>query len=87
MPLSPESLQQIQTLKAQIASLKPLLYQLKVTKKLKKTELELSLQSGQGDKDSIWNEILQLKESINETQKQILSLKDQIRATRGYTFQ
>jgi hypothetical protein len=36
MPLSPEALQQIQTLKAQIASLKPLLYQLKVSKKLKK---------------------------------------------------
>jgi len=39
MPLSPESLQQIQTLKAQIASLKPLLYQLKVTKKLKKNRI------------------------------------------------
>jgi regulator of replication initiation timing len=45
--------------------------------------LELYLQSGQGDKESIWNEILKLKESINETQKQILSLKDQFRAIRG----
>jgi predicted nucleic acid-binding Zn-ribbon protein len=83
MSLSPEALQQVQTLKAQIASLKPILYQLKITKKSKKSELELYLQSGQGDKESIWNEILKLKESINETQKQILSLKDQIRAIRG----
>jgi hypothetical protein len=83
IPLSPEALQQVQTLKAQIASLKPVLYQLKLTKKSKKSELELFLQSGQGDKESIWNEILKLKESINDTQKQILSLKDQIRAIRG----
>jgi hypothetical protein len=81
--LSPEALQQVQTFKAQIASLKPVLYQLKVTKKAKKSELELYLQSGQGDKESIWNEILKLKESINETQKQILSLKDQIHAIRS----
>jgi len=81
--ISPEALSQIQTLKAQIASLKPVIYQLKVTKKAKKTELELYLQSGQGDKESIWNEILKLKESINETQKQILSLKDQIHAIRS----
>jgi hypothetical protein len=81
--LSPDALQQVQTLKTQIASLKPVLYQLKVTKKAKKSELELFLQSGQGDKESIWNEILKLKESINETQKQILSFKDQIRAIRG----
>jgi hypothetical protein len=81
--LSTEALNQVQTLKAQIASLKPVLYQLKVTKKAKKSELELYLQSGQGDKESIWNEILKLKESINETHKQILSLKDQIHAFRN----
>jgi len=76
--LSPESLTQVQTLKAQIATLKPVLYQLKATKKVKKGELELSLQNGVGDKESIWNEILRLKESIHETQKQISALKDQI---------
>jgi hypothetical protein len=81
--LTPEALQQVQTLKAQIASLKPVLYQLKITKKAKKSELELYLQSGQGDKETIWNEILRLKESINETEKQISALKDQIQAIRG----
>jgi len=78
--LSPEALTQVQTLKSQIATLKPVVYQLKATKKAKKSELELSLQSGQGDKETIWNEILRLKESIHETQKQISSLKDQIHA-------
>jgi hypothetical protein len=78
--LSPEALAQVQTLKTQISSLKPVLYQLKATKKAKKSELELSLQTGQGDKEAVWNEILRLKESIHETQKQVSSLKDQIRA-------
>jgi predicted DNA-binding protein YlxM (UPF0122 family) len=81
--LSPEALTQVQTLKSQIATLKPVLYQLKVTKKAKKSELELALQTGQGDKENIWSEILRLKESIHETQKQISSLKDQIHAIRG----
>jgi hypothetical protein len=76
--LSPGALAQVQTLKTQIATFKPVLYQLKATKKAKKSELELSLQTGQGDKESVWNEILRLKESIHETQKQISSLKDQI---------
>jgi len=78
--LSPEALSQVQTLKTQIAALKPMLYQLKATKKAKKSELELSLQTGQGDKENVWNEILRLKESIHETQKQVSSLKDQIHA-------
>lgn len=81
--LSPEDLQQVQKLKALIASLKPVIYQLKLTKKTKKSELEMCLQSGQGDKEAIWNEILRLKESINETEKQIMGLKDQIQAIRG----
>lgn len=81
--LSPEALTQVQTLKSQIATLKPVLYQLKVTKKAKKSELELALQTGQGDKENIWSEILRLKESTHDTQKQISSLKDQIRAIRG----
>jgi hypothetical protein len=81
--LSPEALSQLQTLKSQIATLKPVLYQLKVTKKAKKSELELALQTGQGDKENIWSEILRLKESIHETQKQISSIKEQIQAIRG----
>jgi hypothetical protein len=81
--LSPEALSQLQILKSQIATLKPVLYQLKVTKKAKKSELELALQTGQGDKENIWSEILRLKESIHETQKQISSFKEQIQAIRG----
>jgi chromosome segregation ATPase len=81
--LTPEALSQLQTLKSQIATLKPVLYQLKVTKKGKKSELELALQTGQGDKENIWSEILRLKESIHETQKQISSFKEQIQAIRG----
>lgn len=81
--LSAEAMQQIQALKTQIATLKPVVYQLKVTKKAKKNELEYSLQTGQGDKEAIWNELLKLKESIHETQKQISSFKDQIHAIRG----
>lgn len=81
--LSAEAMQQIQALKTQIATLKPVVYQLKVTKKAKKNELEYSLQTGQGDKEAIWNELLRLKESIHETQKQISSFKDQIHAIRG----
>jgi len=76
--LSPEALSQVQTLKSQIATLKPVLCQLKATKKAKKGELELALQNGVGDKELVWNEILRLKESIHETQKQISALKDQI---------
>jgi hypothetical protein len=76
--LSPEALSEVQILKAQIATLKPVLYQLKATKKAKKGELELALQNGVGDKETVWNEILRLKESIHETQKQISALKDQI---------
>jgi len=81
--LSPEALTQLQTLKSQISTLKPVLYQLKMTKKAKKSELELALQTGEGDKETIWTEILRLKESIHETQKQISSFKEQIQAIRG----
>jgi hypothetical protein len=82
-PLSPEALTQIQTLKTQIGTLKPVLYQLKLTKKAKKSELELYLKTGQGDKESLWNEILKLKESILDNKKQISALKDQIHSIRG----
>jgi len=80
--LTPEALAQVQTIKAQIGSLKPVLYQQKVTKKAKKSELELALKTGQGDKESLWNEILKLKEAIVENKKQIKALKDQVHAIR-----
>jgi hypothetical protein len=78
--LSPEAFEQVQTIKAQIGSLKPVLYQLKVTQKAKKSELDNALKTGQGDKESLWNEILKLKESIVENKKQIGAMKDQIQA-------
>jgi hypothetical protein len=78
--LTPEAWTQVQTIKAQIGTLKPVLYQLKVTKKAKKSELDLALKTGQGDKESLWNEILKLKEAILENKKQIAALKDQVRA-------
>jgi len=84
--LSPDALIQVQALKAQIVTLKPVLYQLKATKKVKKGELELALQDGIGDKEAIWNEILRLKESIHETQKQISALKDQIHSIAKAPF-
>jgi hypothetical protein len=78
--LTPEAWTQVQTIKAQIRTLKPVLYQLKVTKKAKKSELDLALKTGQGDKESLWNEILKLKEAIVENKKQIAAMKEQVRA-------
>lgn len=80
--LSPEALQQYQLLKAQIASLKPTLYELKSAKKAKKAQLEVSLQQGSGDKEAIWQEILVLKERIAEVKKEIKPLKDNIKALK-----
>jgi len=80
--LTPEAWTQVQTIKAQIGTLKPVLYQLKATKKAKKSELDLALKTGQGDKESLWNEILKLKEAIVENKKQIAALKDQVSALR-----
>jgi len=80
--LSPEALQQFQLLKAQIASLKPTLYELKSAKKAKKSELEIALQQGSGDKEAIWQEILVLKERITEVKKEIKPLKDSIKALK-----
>jgi len=82
-PLSPEAVTQIQTLKTQIQSLKPVICQLKVAKKAKKMELDLCLQNGEGDKENLWNEILRLKETIMENKKQLSTLKDQIREIRS----
>jgi len=80
--LSPEDLQQFQLLKAQIASLKPALYELKSAKKAKKSQLEVALQQGTGDKESIWQEMLVLKERITEVKKEIKPLKDSIKALK-----
>jgi len=75
---SPEVLHQIQLLKAQIASLKPTLYELKSAKKHKKAQLDVALQTGSGDKEAIWQEILVLKERISEVKKEIKPLKENI---------
>jgi chromosome segregation ATPase len=80
--LSPEALQQYQLLKAQIASLKPTLYELKSAKKAKKAQLEAALQQGSGDKEAIWQEILVLKERMAEVKKEIKPLKDNIKALK-----
>jgi len=80
--LSPEALHQYQLLKAQIASLKPALYELKSAKKTKKSQLEIALQQGTGDKESIWQEILVIKERITEVKKEIKPLKDNIKALK-----
>jgi hypothetical protein len=80
--LSPEALHQYQILKAQIASLKPTLYELKSAKKAKKVQLEAALQQGSGDKEAIWQEILVLKERIAEVKKEIKPLKDSIKALK-----
>jgi len=82
--LDPQTLNQIEILKGQVASLKFNTNQLKAQKKAKKGELQVCLQTGTGDKEAIWKEILILKESIHEKGKQIASLKDQIRALRGF---
>jgi hypothetical protein len=80
---SPEILHQIQLLKAQIASLKPTLYELKTAKKHKKAQLDVALQTGSGDKEAIWQEILVLKERIAEVKKEIKPLKENIDALKG----
>jgi hypothetical protein len=80
--LSPEALHQYQLLKAQIASLKPTLYELKSAKKEKKSQLETALQQGNGDKEAIWQEILVIKERISEIKKEIKPLKDNIKALK-----
>jgi hypothetical protein len=80
--LSPEALHQFQLLEAQIASLKPTLYELKSAKKAKKAQLEIALQQGTADKESLWQEILVLKERIAEVKKEIKPLKDNIKALK-----
>jgi hypothetical protein len=76
--LSPEVRQQIHQLKLQIIALRPELCQLRLAKKQKKLELRNCLQTGCGDKDSIWQEILDLKVKIGQVKTQIQPLKQSV---------
>jgi len=82
--VDPQTLNQIQVLKGQIGTLKDSMSLIKEQKKAKKNELQICLQTGSGDKEAIWRELLTLKESGHEVGKQIGALKDQIRALRGF---
>jgi len=82
-PPPPENMEQIHQIKMQIASLKPAIYQLKVSKKQKKAELQHCLQTGTGDKEAVWQEILVLKEKTAELKKEIKPLKETIHLLKG----
>jgi hypothetical protein len=77
--LSPEVRQQIHQLKLQIIAQRPELCQLRLAKKQKKLELRNCLQTGCGDKESIWQEILDLKVKMGQVKSQIQPLKQSIR--------
>jgi hypothetical protein len=76
--LSPEVRQQVHQLKLQIIAIRPELCQLRLAKKQKKLELRNCLQTGCGDKDSIWQEILDLKVKISQVKTQIQPLKQSV---------
>jgi len=82
--IDPQTLNQIETLKGKATSLKFSMDQIKQQKKAKKNELQICLQSGTGDREAIWKELLTLKESSHEIGRQIDDLKDLIRAVRGF---
>ena len=77
--LSPEVLQQVHQLKLQIIALRPELCQLHLQKKQKKLELNNCLQTGSGDKETLWQEILDLKVKINQLKSQIQPLKQSVK--------
>jgi hypothetical protein len=77
--LSPEVRQQVHQLKLQILSLRPELCQLRIQKKQKKLELSNFMQTGCGDKETIWQEILDLKVKINQAKSQIQPLKQSVK--------
>jgi hypothetical protein len=77
--LSPEVRQQIHQLKLQIIAQRPELCQLRLAKKQKKLELLNCLQTGCGDKESIWQEILDLKVKMGQVKSQIQPLMQSIR--------
>jgi len=76
--LSPEVRQQIHQLKLQVIALRPELCQLRLLKKQKKLELRNCLQTGCGDKESIWQEILDLKVKATQLKSQIQPLKQSV---------
>jgi hypothetical protein len=77
--LSPEVRQQIHQLKLQIIALRPELCQLRLAKKQKKLELRNCLQTGCGDKEAIWQEILDLKVKMGQVKSQIQPLKQSVK--------
>jgi hypothetical protein len=78
MKLTPEAIQQIHQLKLQIIALRPELCQLRLSKKQKKLELKNYLQTGVGDKEAIWQEILDTKVKMTQLKSQIQPLKQSI---------
>jgi len=85
--LSPEVRQQIHQLKLQIISQRPQLCQLRLAKKQKKLELRNCLQTGCGDKDSIWQEILDLKVKIGQVKSQIQPLRQSVQNLKASSKQ
>jgi len=77
--LSPETRQQIHNLKLQIIAIRPELCQLRLQKKQKKLELRNCLQTGCGDKEAIWQEILDLKQKTAQAKGQIQPFKQSIK--------
>jgi hypothetical protein len=77
--LSPETRQQIHNLKLQIIAIRPELCQLRIQKKQKKLELRNCLQTGCGDKEAIWQEILDLKQKTAQVKSQIQPFKQSIK--------
>ena len=77
--LSPEVRQQIHQLKLQIIAQRPELCQLRLAKKQKKLELRNCLQTGCGDKEAIWQEILDLKVKMGQVKSQIQPLKQSVK--------
>jgi regulator of replication initiation timing len=74
-------------LKLQIIALRPELCQLRLQKKQKKLELNNCLQTGCGDKDAIWQEILDLKVKMNNLKSQIQPLKQSIKDLKSSSKQ
>jgi len=76
--LNPEVVQQVLQLKLQIIALRPELCQLHLFKKQKKLELKNCLQTGCGDKEAIWQEILDTQVKLTQLKSQIKPLKQSI---------
>jgi len=81
--LSPEVRQQIHQLKLQIIALRPELCQLRLAKKQKKMELRNCLETGCGDKEGIWQEILELKVKTDQVKSQIQPIKQSVKDLKG----